>query len=154
MREINRIIVSALIFSQDNKLLMGKKNPTKGGVYPDCWHIPGGGVDEGESFEQALIREVFEEVGIDITSYPLLPIPHIGNGTSEKTLNSGEKVLCHMEFNRFKIMIDDQTADEIKLTLSGDLIEARWFNINELPLVKQVPGGKELLQKLGLIPKS
>ncbi|MFA6253505.1 MAG: NUDIX hydrolase [Patescibacteria group bacterium] len=153
MREINRVIVSALILSQDNKLLMGKKNPTKGGVYPDCWHIPGGGVDEGESFEQALIREVFEEVGINIASYRLLPIPHIGNGASEKTLKSGEKILCHMEFNRFKIMIDDQTADEIKLTLNGDLVEARWFNIDELSSVKQVPGGKELLQKLELIPK-
>ena len=153
MREINRVIVSALIFSQDDKLLMGKKDPAKGGVYPDCWHIPGGGVDEGESFEQTLIREVFEEVGIDISSYPLLPIPHIGTGTAEKTLTSGEKVLCHMEFNRFKVVIDDQTADEIKLTLSGDLIETRWFSIDELPSIKQVPDGKELLQKLGLITK-
>ena len=58
-----------------------------------------------------------------------------------------------MEFNRFKIIINDQTADEIKLTLGGDLIEAKWFNIDELPSVKQVPGGKELLQKLELIPK-
>lgn len=43
LREITREIVSGLIFSADGKLLMGKKDPTKGGVYSDCWHIPGGG---------------------------------------------------------------------------------------------------------------
>src|SRR3989339_368355 len=100
MREINRTIVSALIFSKDGKLLMGKKDPAKGGVYADCWHIPGGGVDEGESFERALKREVQEEVGIDITPYNLVRIPGKGTGVAERMLQ-GENVLCRMEFNRF-----------------------------------------------------
>lgn len=52
MRKINRIIVAALIFSKDGKLLMGTKDPRRGGVYSDCWHLPGGGVEEGETLEQ------------------------------------------------------------------------------------------------------
>jgi 8-oxo-dGTP pyrophosphatase MutT (NUDIX family) len=48
MRAIHRDIVSALIFAKDGKLLMGKKESDGGGVYADCWHIPGGGIDEGE----------------------------------------------------------------------------------------------------------
>jgi 8-oxo-dGTP pyrophosphatase MutT (NUDIX family) len=68
MRTIHRTIVSALIFSKDGKLLMGMKDPKNGGVYADCWHIPGGGVDEGETKEQALRREMLEEVGIDIAN--------------------------------------------------------------------------------------
>jgi len=77
MREIQRTIVSALIFSKDGKLLMGKKNPAKGGVYPDCWHIPGGGVEEKETLEQALKREVQEEVGINISPYRIAPVAFI-----------------------------------------------------------------------------
>lgn len=154
MREINRIIVSALIFSQDNKLLLGRKDPASGGVYPDCWHVPGGGVEIGESFEEALAREIREEVGLDITPYVLISIPIVETGVSEKILkDTGEKVFCHMEFNMFKIIINDKKADEIKLQLNDDLVEIRWFKMEELPFIKQIPGGKEFFQKLGYIPK-
>jgi len=154
MREIQRTIVSALIFSKDGKLLMGKKDPTRGGVYPDCWHIPGGGVDEGEALEEALRREVMEEVGIDISPYKPILIPEKGTGVAEKTLQpSGEKVLARMEFNIFRVDITDELTSEIKLHLNADLVETRWFSKDELPGVKQIPGGKEFFQKIGLIPK-
>ena len=154
MREIERTIVSALIFSKDGKLLMGKKNPAKGGVYSDCWHIPGGGVDEGETFEETLRREIREEVGFDIFSYSPVFIPEKGTGVAEKILqDTGEKVLCRMEFNIFRVDISDKLASEIKLHLSDDLVEIRWFSPDELPNAKQIPGGKEFFQKIGLIPK-
>lgn len=154
MREIQRTIVSALVFSKDGKLLMGKKDPTQGGVYPDCWHIPGGGTDEGETLEQALQREVKEEVGIDIFPYNPGLVPEKSSGTAEKTLSSGEKVLCRMEFNIFRVDIHDKLASEIKITLGDDLVEIRWFSLGELPEAKQIPGGKEYFQKIGLIPRA
>lgn len=151
MREIQRIIVAALIFSQDNKLLLGRKDPVKGGVYSDCWHTPGGGVDEEETFEQAVTREVMEEVGLDITPYALERIPIVDYGVAEKILkDSGEEVLCHMEFNRFKIIINNKRADEIQIQLKDDLVEARWFALEELTSIKQIPGSKEFFRKLGI----
>ena len=151
MRTIQRTIASALIFSKDGKLLMGKKDPAKGGVYPDCWHIPGGGIDEGESLRNGVIREVREEVGLDISNNAIEPIPFVDSGTTEKTLGDGEKVLCEMEFNRFKITISDKNADEITLNPSDDLVEMRWFSLDELADIKQVPSGRELFQRLGYI---
>lgn len=152
MRTIQRKIVSALIFSKDGKILMGKKDPSKGGVYSSVWHIPGGGIEAGETIEQALFREVFEEVGIDIRPYPAKSIDIIGHGTAEKTLkDTGEIVMCEMEFNRFEIHIDDKNADEIELKLDDDLAVAKWFNKEELSSVEQIPGGKEFFEKMGYI---
>jgi ADP-ribose pyrophosphatase YjhB (NUDIX family) len=63
LREIQRDIVSALIFAKDGKLFQGMKEPRKGGVYSDCWHIPGGGVEEDESKEEALKKRGYGRGG-------------------------------------------------------------------------------------------
>lgn len=151
MRKIKRKIASALIFSKDHKILMGKKDPAKGGVYSDCWHIPGGGIDDGEIIEQALKREVFEETGIDISPYQIKSIPLIGSGLAQKTLKTGEKVMCQMEFNRFEIKIHDKKSNEIKITPTDDLIEIKWFSAEELLNIKHIPGGLEFLKNSGYI---
>lgn len=151
MRTIKRIIVSALIFSKDNKLFMGQKDSTKGGVYSDCWHIPGGGVDENETKEIALIREIKEEVGIDISSKNFELVDDQGTGTTEKVLkDTGEKVLCKMEFNVYKIKLN-QDADDIQVNLSDDLVKYKWFEISELKNVKLTPPSEKLFGKLGLV---
>jgi len=84
VRSIYRTIVSGLIFSKDGKLLMGQKNLKSGGVYADCWHIPGGGVDEGETQKQALRREILEEVSIDIADCQVVLADDQGSGETER----------------------------------------------------------------------
>src|SRR5271155_866423 len=93
MREINRDIVSAILVSKDSKVFQAKKNSKKGGVYIDCWHIPGGGIEEGEDLVEALNREVLEETNIDISPYTIELFDDKGTGKSEKTLKTGEKVM-------------------------------------------------------------
>lgn len=61
--------VMALIFNDQNQLLVTrrKKNPAKGTL-----DLPGGFAEPGETIEQSLIREVKEELNLEITSVQYL----------------------------------------------------------------------------------
>lgn len=52
--------VGAVLFSRDGLVFVGRR---KG--FPDAWQLPQGGVDEGENIQQAVLRELKEEIGTD-----------------------------------------------------------------------------------------
>jgi len=55
--------VTAIIEFQNNKILLVKRGTV---VFKGYWALPGGRVDSGETIEQAVVREVKEETGLDI----------------------------------------------------------------------------------------
>lgn len=64
MLEQRTIVVSALISNSDSRVLMALRPPHK--ALPDMWEIPGGKVEKGELEREALMREVREELGIQV----------------------------------------------------------------------------------------
>jgi 8-oxo-dGTP pyrophosphatase MutT (NUDIX family) len=130
------------------------KDPAKGGVYVDCWHIPGGGIDEGEDKMTALKREILEETGININPYPIELVDDKGRGQSEKILKTtGEKVLCDMIFNVYKIVINDKDANQINVSLNDDLVKYTWTDPKDLGVLKLTPPSVDLFDRLGYLKK-
>ena len=129
MRTIHRDIVGGFIFSKDGKFLLGKNR--KGGVYEGSFVVPGGGVDEGETKEIALRREMLEETGIDINEASVKEL-YQSSGEHEKTLrDTGERVFVKMDFYNYRINLN-QNADEVVLQTEDDWYQPRWFDIEEL----------------------
>lgn len=150
MRSIERDIVSAIILSKDGKMFQGMKCLDQGGVYADCWHIPGGGVEDGETKEQSLIREIKEETGIDILKYTIELVDEKGVGESMKVLrDSGERVLCKMRFFVYRVVINDMLASEIHIRLEDDLQKYEWVSLSDLKDKKLTPPSIKLFKRLG-----
>jgi 8-oxo-dGTP diphosphatase len=76
-------IVAAIIFNSDQSEVFITKRPDdkhKGGF----WEFPGGKVESGETIEQAIARELDEEVGIQVTEQSLFE--HLEYDYPEKSL--------------------------------------------------------------------
>jgi mutator protein MutT len=50
---------------RNGMVLMGKRLPSS--LRPDLWEYPGGKVEPGESPQEALVRELQEELGVTVT---------------------------------------------------------------------------------------
>jgi mutator protein MutT len=61
------LVVAAVIrqsFGDDSKVLIVRRGPAQSGA--GYWEFPGGKVEPGEPPEQALVREIDEELGVPI----------------------------------------------------------------------------------------
>ncbi len=105
----------AILIISDGKLLLARRGiePAKG-----AWDIPGGFVEDGESAEEAVVREALEEttLHVQVTAF-LGSIPDIYGDRETPTLN-----LCYM-------------ADVVSGEPSprSDVESLAWFSMTELP---------------------
>lgn len=65
------VVVAAALVDRDGRLLVQQR--PEGLPMAGLWEFPGGKVESGETPEQALIRELAEELGIDVEQACLAP---------------------------------------------------------------------------------
>lgn len=119
-----------IILSPDKILLFHRDNiPTI--PAPDCWQLVGGGIEEGETPEQGLLREVKEEASYDLKEFELIT----------KTKGSlGEDVWVYVAFV--------EKEEEAKFSLGpGEGQEIGWFTFEEAFKLRLTPGSRRLLLK-------
>ncbi len=66
------LVVAAALFDADGRVLIAQRPPGK--QLAGLWEFPGGKLDAGERPEQALIRELHEELGITVRADCLAPL--------------------------------------------------------------------------------
>jgi len=92
------------------------------------WITPGGGVDPGESHDQAAIREVFEETGLALET---VPEPFLDEDFAPDQrwhpYQRGHWAWYDMRVDRFNPARDGWTDEE-----RADVVEWRWMTADEL----------------------
>ncbi len=87
-------------------------------TYMPGWYMPGGGVERGETAEEALAREMIEEAGVRLTARPVLASVH-----SNHRSHRGDHVLIYRV-----------TAWEpCQATQHGEIAAIEWFAPDKLP---------------------
>ena len=66
------LVVAAALIDKDGRVLLAQRPPNK--PMAGLWEFPGGKVEDGENPEDALIRELNEELGIDTWGSCLAPL--------------------------------------------------------------------------------
>jgi 8-oxo-dGTP pyrophosphatase MutT (NUDIX family) len=118
-----------LILDGQDRLLMfrfeHKWGPLAGQAF---WGTPGGGVDTGESFEEAACREMLEETGLRIDD----PGPQVARREASFQLPTGEMVTADERF--FLIRIQDvEVSTENWTELEREVMSAhRWWSHADL----------------------
>jgi 8-oxo-dGTP diphosphatase len=65
------LVVAVVLIDADGRVLIAQR--PEGKQLAGLWEFPGGKVDPGERPEQALVRELKEELGVDVTEACLAP---------------------------------------------------------------------------------
>jgi 8-oxo-dGTP diphosphatase len=68
-------VVAAALTNQAGEILLQKR--PEGKQMAGLWEFPGGKVEPSESPESALVRELREELGIEVSALDLLPITFV-----------------------------------------------------------------------------
>jgi ADP-ribose pyrophosphatase len=117
--------VNAVALTEDNKILMVRQYRQAAEII--SLEIPGGVVDDGESPEQAIRRELLEETGYLFDDIEFLcsvyPNPSTGNNQAFTYLaRGGKKVQEQSLDDQEEIIVEQYTILEIKQLLAGNKI--------------------------------
>jgi 8-oxo-dGTP diphosphatase len=104
------VVAGCVIEKDDKYLLVQEKQPKAYGL----WNLPAGHVDEGETFEEAAIREAHEETGFSVELGQKLETVH----------PSTDRPVLHA----YKASI---ISGELKID-PNELLDVRWFTFQEI----------------------
>jgi len=78
------LVVAAVLIDREQRVLLARRPPGK--PMAGLWEFPGGKVEPHESPEQALIRELDEELGVDISSGCIAPFTFVSENVGGRHL--------------------------------------------------------------------
>lgn len=110
MRRAMTLGVRGAVVDADNRVFLVRH------TYIAGWFLPGGGVERGETFRDALERELLEEGGIRLTGEPELRSLHFNRGRDHVAV----------------YLVRDFAQDSPKQP-DHEIAEARFFPLDALP---------------------
>jgi 8-oxo-dGTP diphosphatase len=135
-------IAQVLLFDRDARLLIYLRDDNPQIPFPNHWDFFGGHLEQGETPEQALVREVEEEIGIELKAWSLFRLYHCSQGDVYPNLK-------HIFWARI-----DRTAEELSLREGQRLIGIERDETNRIRFANILGQILEDFIESGLWPKT
>ena len=120
MKQDIKLTVDAVVFGYENSQLSVLLIKRKNDPFKNMWALPGGFVENKESLEQAVERELSEETGVSIDYLEQL----YTFGTPDRDPRGHMVSIAYFGLVR---------PGNFSLEASTDASDTKWFNIKELP---------------------
>jgi 8-oxo-dGTP pyrophosphatase MutT (NUDIX family) len=123
-----------LVLDPDDHVLLFRFEHKKGALMGQTfWATPGGGLAEGETFEQAAVRELFEETGFVAETAG----PQIAQRLATFTLPTGDLVEADERY--FIVRVHQRTVSKANWTKMEHTVMAvyRWWRQAELEVTDE-----------------
>ncbi|HET9327557.1 MAG TPA: (deoxy)nucleoside triphosphate pyrophosphohydrolase [Candidatus Eisenbacteria bacterium] len=130
MSEASRLQVVAAVVWRDGKLLLTQRPP--GGPLGGQWEFPGGKIEPGETPEQALVREIREEL-------------HVGATPGEVIAVDTHRYEHGLEVEIWFIACE---LDSLELVEGPGIHEIRWWDLEALDPSIVLEGDRRFLAEL------
>lgn len=119
-----RIIVCPII-ENDGEILLCKMANDRG-VFPGQWALSGGGMEPGENVEQALLREISEELGAELQITQITPWT-FSDDVRVKSYADGSKEEIYMIYLLFNCISANR-----EITFNEEFQEIAWVKPADL----------------------
>lgn len=129
--KICKVCVKAVIKKEDRILIVKRSMQDEYGA--GDWEFPGGRVEFAESCEEALIREIFEEISLEVVDYYLMYVSsfYIDTNTKMYVLNYSVEASGNVKLSKEHTEYRYVSLDEAKEIVLHDVIEDYCNYINK-----------------------
>lgn len=125
-----RLIVAAALVDEERRILVQKR--PQGKPLAGLWEFPGGKIEAGESPEDALVRELQEELDIKVSPSALVPFTF-----ASECLGDSHLLLMLYLVEQWEGVPQPLAADRL-----------RWCTIGELATLEMPPADVPLVARL------